>query len=76
MKLALTLRGIGSQAVGIARKAAAVERQIVHAVEEITVASTLQEMFRHIEAIGADTVVRGTKEIGSVLIERMTIAGQ
>jgi PmbA protein len=33
-------------------------------------------MFRHIEAIGADTVVRGTKEIGSVLIERMTIAGQ
>ena len=50
--------------------------KIVHAVEEITVASTLQEMFRHIEAIGADTVVRGTKEIGSVLIERMTVAGQ
>jgi PmbA protein len=50
--------------------------QIQYAVEEITVASTLQEMFRHIEAIGADTVVRGTKAIGSVLIERMTVAGQ
>jgi PmbA protein len=50
--------------------------KIQYPVEEITVASTLQEMFRHIEAIGADTVVRGTKEIGSVLIERMTVAGQ
>jgi PmbA protein len=50
--------------------------KIQYPVEEITVASTLQEMFRHIEAIGADTVVRGTKEIGSVLIEKMTIAGQ
>jgi len=50
--------------------------KIQYPVEEITVASTLQEMFRHIEAIGADTVVRGNKEIGSVLIEKMTIAGQ
>lgn len=49
---------------------------IQYPVEEITVASTLQEMFRHIVAIGADTIVRGTKEIGSVLIEQMTIAGQ
>ena len=50
--------------------------KIQYPVEEITVASTLQEMFRQIVAIGADTVVRGTKEIGSVLIEKMTIAGQ
>jgi PmbA protein len=50
--------------------------KIQYPVEEITVASTLQEMFRHIEAIGSDTVVRGNKEIGSVLIEKMTIAGQ
>ncbi|MEX3606498.1 MAG: metalloprotease PmbA [Burkholderia sp.] len=49
---------------------------IQYPVEEITVASTLQEMFRHIVAIGADTIVRDTKEIGSVLIEQMTIAGQ
>jgi PmbA protein len=50
--------------------------KIQYAVEEITVASTLQEMFRNIVAIGADTIVRGTKETGSVLIERMTVAGQ
>ncbi|MDE1183633.1 metalloprotease PmbA [Paraburkholderia sp.] len=50
--------------------------KIQYPVEEITVASTLQEMFRHIVAIGADTLVRGTKQTGSVLIERMTIAGQ
>jgi PmbA protein len=49
---------------------------IQYPVEEITVASTLQDMFRHIVAIGADSIVRGTKETGSVLIEQMTIAGQ
>jgi PmbA protein len=50
--------------------------KIQYPVEEITVASTLQEMFRHVVAIGADTITRGTKQTGSVLIERMTIAGQ
>ncbi|PLZ01816.1 metalloprotease PmbA [Burkholderia sp. WAC0059] len=50
--------------------------KIQHPVEEITVASTLQEMFRHIVAVGADTIVRGTKQTGSILIERMTVAGQ
>jgi PmbA protein len=50
--------------------------KIQYAVEEITVASTLQEMFRNVVAIGADTIVRGTKQTGSVLIERMTVAGQ
>jgi PmbA protein len=50
--------------------------KIQYPVEEITVASTLQEMFRHVVAIGADTIVRGTKQTGSVLIERMTVAGQ
>ncbi|HTJ92532.1 MAG TPA: metalloprotease PmbA [Pararobbsia sp.] len=50
--------------------------KIQYPVEEITVASTLQDMFRHIAAIGADTIVRGTKQTGSVLIEQMTIAGQ
>ena len=50
--------------------------KIQYPVEEITVAGTLQEMFHHIVAIGADTIVRGTKQTGSVLIERMTIAGQ
>jgi len=49
---------------------------IQYPVEEITVASTLQEMFQRIVAIGADSIMRGAKETGSVLIEQMTIAGQ
>jgi len=36
----------------------------------------LQDMFQQIVAIGADTLMRGTKETGSILIEQMTIAGQ
>ncbi|UDG83202.1 metalloprotease PmbA [Candidatus Vallotia lariciata] len=50
--------------------------QIQYPVEEITVSSTLQQMFSQIVAIGNDRIVRGTKETGSVLIEHMTIAGQ
>ncbi|HKT95742.1 MAG TPA: metallopeptidase TldD-related protein, partial [Paraburkholderia sp.] len=50
--------------------------KIQYPVEEITVASTMQEMFRHIVAVGADTLTRGTRQTGSVLIERMTVAGQ
>jgi PmbA protein len=48
---------------------------IQHPVEEITIASNLSEMFQHIVAIGADTIKRGTKETGSILIESMTVAG-
>jgi PmbA protein len=50
--------------------------EIQYPVEEITIAGTLQEMFQNVVAIGADSIVRGTKQTGSVLIERMTIAGQ
>jgi PmbA protein len=32
-------------------------------------------MFKHITAVGADAYTMGTKSIGSVLIERMKIAG-
>jgi PmbA protein len=49
---------------------------IQYPVEEITVASNLRDMFTSIVAIGADTLVRGNKTTGSILIERMTIAGQ
>ena len=48
---------------------------IVHPVEEITIAGNLREMFKNIVAVGADTIVRGTKETGSILIDGMTIAG-
>ena len=50
--------------------------EIQYPVEEITVAGTLQQMFRHIVAIGADTFVRGGKCTGSVLIGQMMVAGQ
>lgn len=50
--------------------------EIQYPVEEITIASTLQDMFRHLVAIGADTLMRGGKTTGSILFEEMTIAGR
>ena len=49
--------------------------EIRHPVEEITIAGNLREMFRTIVAVGADEVVRGSRRSGSVLIERMAVAG-
>jgi PmbA protein len=46
----------------------------VHAVEEITIASTLQEMLTHIVAFGDDVDTRGNTRCGSVLLEQMTVA--
>jgi PmbA protein len=48
---------------------------IQYPVEEITIAGNMKEMFQQIAAVGADTVVRGTKVTGSILIENMTVAG-
>ena len=50
--------------------------EIVHPVEEITIAGNLREMFMDIEAIGNDVLVRGSKQVGSILIGRMKVAGQ
>jgi PmbA protein len=53
-----------------------VERgEIVYPVEEITIAGNLREMLRGITEIGNDVELRGSKQVGSVLVERMTIAG-
>jgi PmbA protein len=48
---------------------------ISYPVEEITIAGNLKDMFRGIAAIGNDVIVRGSKQCGSVLIDRMTVAG-
>ena len=48
---------------------------IQYAVEEITIAGNMRDMFKQIVAIGSDTLIRGTKQTGSILIENMTIAG-
>ena len=49
--------------------------EIAYPVEEITIAGNLRDMLRGIAAIGNDIEVRGSKQVGSILIERMTIAG-
>jgi len=48
---------------------------ILHPVEEITIAGNLREMFKQIVAIGNDVLIQGSKQMGSVLIENMTVAG-
>jgi PmbA protein len=50
--------------------------EIRYPVEEITIAGNLRDMFRNIVAIGNDALPRGAKHCGSVLIERMKIAGR
>ncbi len=53
-----------------------VERgEIQYPVEEITIAGNMKQMFKDIVAIGADTLTRGTKQTGSILIANMTVAG-
>ncbi len=49
---------------------------IQHAVEEITIAGNLRDMFRGIVMVGNDTITRGTKSTGSILIDEMAVAGQ
>jgi PmbA protein len=49
--------------------------EIQFPVEEVTIAGNLKEMFRQIAAVGSDILIQGSKQCGSVLIERMTVAG-
>ena len=49
--------------------------QIQHAFQEVTIAGNLKDMFNQIVAVGADTINRGSKTTGSILIENMAIAG-
>ena len=48
---------------------------IAYPVEEVTVAGNLKDMFRCIVSVGADRVVRGAYQCGSILIDKMTVAG-
>lgn len=49
--------------------------RIAYPVHEITIAGNLKDMFKGIEAVGADVYHYGAKAIGSVLINRMKVAG-
>ena len=48
---------------------------IAYPVEEITIASNLRDMFAGVVAIGSDVDPRSSILTGSILVERMTIAG-
>jgi PmbA protein len=50
--------------------------EIAYPVEEITIAGNLKEMFRQVVAVGGDTDLRGNVQTGSILLERMSIAGE
>jgi PmbA protein len=48
---------------------------IQYPVEEITIAGNMKEMFQQIVAIGNDVLTRGNKSTGSILLEKMVVAG-
>ena len=50
--------------------------EIQYPVEEITLASTLQEIFKGLQAIANDLDTRGNIYSGSWLIDQMTVAGE
>ncbi len=49
--------------------------EIAYPVEEITIASNLREMFANIVAIGSDVDHRSHILTGSILLDRLTVAG-
>jgi PmbA protein len=50
--------------------------EIQYPVHEITIAGNLKDMFANIVEVGNDTDNRGNIQVGSVLIDSMTIAGK
>ena len=49
--------------------------RIAFPVHEITIAGNLKDMLKGIEAVGADAYNYGAKTVGSVLVNRMKVAG-
>ena len=49
--------------------------EIAFPVQEITIAGNLKDMYQGIAAIGADAYTMGAKTVGSILIDRMKVAG-
>ncbi|NGX15903.1 metalloprotease PmbA [Wenzhouxiangella sp. XN24] len=49
--------------------------EIVHPVQEVTIAGNLKTLFADIQAVGSDVDRRGVIQTGSLLIGRMTVAG-
>jgi len=49
--------------------------QIAYPVHEITIAGNMKDMLRGIDAVGADAYNYGAKTVGSILVNRMKVAG-
>lgn len=49
--------------------------EIQYAVKEVTIAGNLKDMYQQIVAVGNDIDIKSATRTGSILIERMTIAG-
>jgi PmbA protein len=49
--------------------------RIAHPVHEITIAGNMKDMLKGIVAVGADVYVQGNKAVGSILLDRMKLAG-
>lgn len=49
--------------------------EIAHPVQEITIAGNLRDMYRGIQAVGADVYNLGSRTVGSMLIDSMKVAG-
>jgi PmbA protein len=50
--------------------------RIAYPVEEITIAGNLKAMLLGIAAVGNDVQILGSKQTGSILVDRMTVAGE
>ncbi len=50
--------------------------EIQYPVEEITIAGNLKDMLKNIVSVGNDVEYRGNVRTGSILVERMSIAGE
>lgn len=48
--------------------------EIMHAVEEITIASNMKDMLNQIVGVGDDAIIQSSKQVGSMLIANMTVA--
>jgi PmbA protein len=49
--------------------------RIVHPVHEVTIAGNLKDMLKGVVAVGADAFAQGSRTSGSILVERMQVAG-
>jgi PmbA protein len=50
--------------------------EIAYPVEEITIAGNMKDMLKGIVAVGNDVLALGSKQTGSILIDKMSIAGE